>query len=102
MADIPPVTGLPGADRTRIHAEDMTARIASVAYLRPPESTLTLCVIALDNGFTTTGESACVDPANFDQALGERLAYDAAFRKLWPLFGFLAREDRFRAAAVAV
>src|SRR5690606_2187974 len=40
------------------------------------------------------GESARVDPANFDAQIGQALAYDDAFRKLWPLFGFALTERR--------
>lgn len=57
-------------------------------------STVTVCNIVLDNGYSVRGESACVDPANYNQNIGERLAYDDAFRKLWPLFGFLLAEKR--------
>ena len=40
-----------------------------------------------------------VDPANFDKAIGNRIAYDNAFNKLWPLFGFLLAEKRLAATS---
>jgi hypothetical protein len=62
-----------------------------------PDSTTTVCQITLKNGYTLVGTSACVDPANFNQAIGEKIAYDNAFEKLWDLEGYLLKERRFRA-----
>ena len=54
----------------------------------------------LDNGFSVSGESACVNPENYNQQIGEKIAFDNAFRQLWPLFGFLLAEKyKLRAAA---
>ncbi len=79
----------------KVTAEYLKSRIAEVKFHRLGP-TLTHCVIHLDNGFTASGESACVDPANYRQEIGEKLSYDQAFNKLWPLFGFLLAEKRFR------
>lgn len=49
---------------------------------------LTFCVLTLRNGFTVTGEAACVSAANFDAAKGRRYAREHAIEKLWPLLGF--------------
>jgi len=68
------------------------ARIDSVRYHRIPDSTMTLCVIRMVNGFTVTGESACVDPANYSREKGEEIAYENAFEKLWELEGYLLAE----------
>lgn len=75
----------------RVTASDMEERIKSIVYHRLTD-TLTMCVIRLDNGFTVTGESACADPANYNKEVGEKIAYENAFNKLWPLFGFLLKE----------
>lgn len=79
----------------RVTKEDMDARIKDVSYSWP-FGTVTLCNIALDNGYSVRGESACVDMRNFDVNIGKRLAYDQAVNKLWPLFGFLLAEDTYR------
>lgn len=81
-----------GLTGPRVTRESIEARIATTYFHRPPGSTLTVAVIMMVNGFTVTGESACADPANFDQALGERLARENAFNKLWALEGYLLRE----------
>jgi hypothetical protein len=49
---------------------------------------LTFCVLVLHNGYTVTGESACVSPENFDADLGCKIARQNAIDKCWPLFGF--------------
>lgn len=48
---------------------------------------LTFCVLLLHNGFTVTGESACVRAENFDPELGKKIARRNAVEKLWPLLG---------------
>lgn len=82
----------------RVTREDIEARIKETGYMVLPGTTVTICNIELDNGYSVRGESACVDPTNFDKAIGEQYAYDDAFRKLWPLFGFLLAEARFQAS----
>lgn len=49
---------------------------------------LTFCVLVLRNGFTVTGESACVSPENFDAGLGRQIARENAVQKIWPLMGY--------------
>jgi hypothetical protein len=53
-----------------------------------PLERLTFCVLVLNNGYTVTGESACVSPENFDAELGRKIARQNALDKCWPLFGF--------------
>ena len=71
----------------KITVEFLNSEIANVEYLRPV-GTLTICVITTKDGFTFTGESACVDPANFNKEIGEKIAYDNAFNKMWLPYGF--------------
>lgn len=59
---------------------------------------LTICVLQLRNGFTVTGESACVSPANFDAEKGRQIARENAEDKVWPLMGYELR-TRLQAAA---
>lgn len=54
---------------------------------------LTFCVLVLKNGFTVTGESACASPENFDAALGQKIARQNAVNKIWPLEGYLLRQQ---------
>lgn len=79
----------------RVTLEYMQSRITDKDFTVLPESTVTICNITLDNGYSVRGESACVDPANFDREIGQHYAEKQAMGKLWPLFGFLLAETRF-------
>ena len=65
---------------------------AGVDMPRHPLGLLTFCVLVLSNGFTVTGESACVSPENFDAAIGRKIARENAIDKIWPLMGYALRE----------
>ena len=61
-----------------------------------PDTTTTACWAILPNGFQVGyGESACVDPENFDVALGEKYAKERAVNEakntLWKLEGYLLK-----------
>jgi len=58
-------------------------------------SLLTFCVLVLKNGFTVTGESACVSPENFDDKIGKKVARDNARNKIWSLEGYLLKQKLF-------
>ena len=90
------VSALPERKLTK---EFLESEIDKVEYNRFGE-TNTHCTITTKSGFTLTGESACVDPNNFDRELGEKFAYEQAFEKMWMPYGFwlhkaLAEFDNF-------
>lgn len=49
------------------------------------------CIIVLElpNGFTVVGESACVDPDNYDDRIAEQIAMKNIENRLWELEGYL-------------
>ncbi|MDB5814452.1 MAG: hypothetical protein JWN23_1569 [Rhodocyclales bacterium] len=59
--------------------------------LEPVLGLLTFCVLVLVNGFTVTGESACVSAENFDAEIGRKIARKNAVEKIWPLEGYRLR-----------
>lgn len=75
----------------RVTKGGIEERISSTEFNRLGD-TVTHCRIILDNGFSVSGESACVNPENYNEEIGQKIAYDNAFRHLWPLFGFLLAE----------
>ena len=94
----------------RVTLEDVNDAIAHEAYFRAGDAAfpsgecaidapydklqcLTFCVLTLTNGFTVTGQSACADPANYNPEIGHRIAKQDAIGKIWPLLGFVLRED---------
>jgi len=57
-----------------------------------PLQLLTFCVLVMRNGFTVTGQSACVSPENFDAKIGREIAREDAIDKVWPLMGYALKE----------
>jgi hypothetical protein len=47
-----------------------------------------IVVAKLPNGFTVVGEAACVDPNNYDEVTGEKLAKKKIESRLWELEGY--------------
>lgn len=80
----------------RVTLELIQSKIANEEYIESDGNVLTICVLTLENGFTVTGQSACADPANYNQALGRQIAKEKAVQQIWPLEGYLLREDLFR------
>ena len=73
----------------KITQEDIDNLIDNTQYHVFENTTTTLCLITLKNGFTVTGESACVDPQNFNKEIGEKIAFNNAKEKIWLLEGYL-------------
>ena len=73
-------------------AADGVTGIAVVYQYPHPLDLLTFCVLVLKNGFTVTGESACVCPENFDSEIGRKIARANAVQKIWPLMGYALKE----------
>lgn len=57
-----------------------------------PLDYLTFCVIVLKNGYTVTGQSACVDPSKYDRYMGRQIAFNDAKDKVWALLGFRLKD----------
>jgi hypothetical protein len=83
----------------RVTEESIKARIKSVEYLLHYE--LTVCIITMVNGFMVVGVSAPASAQNYDIEVGERYAYDNAFKQLWPLEGYLLKEKLSQEETVA-
>jgi hypothetical protein len=78
----------------KVTKEGIESKIAAVDYHVLPNSTVTLCNIVMKNGFSVRGESACVDPKNFNMEIGRNISYRNAFASLWQLEGYLLAEKR--------
>lgn len=76
----------------RLTPKDIDNTIESVSYHVFEGTTVTICLIQLTNGFTVTGESACASLENFDEEIGQRIAYEEARGKIWQLEGYLLKE----------
>lgn len=85
------------ATAPRVSLESMEAKIVGSAYWQPLDTTLTVCILRMENGFHVVGESASASAENFDAELVKKFAYENAIRKLWQLEGYALR-DRLAAA----
>lgn len=74
---------------SKVTEEGLKALVKKATYHRFPDTTVTVCCITLTNGYNLIGQSACVVPANFEEAIGKQLAFENAFAQLWPLEGYL-------------
>jgi len=81
-----------GLTAPRVTMEHIDSIIVGEDYHVFDETTVTVCLLKLRNGFTVTGESACVSIDNFDIELGKKIARDNAKNKIWALEGYLLRE----------
>ncbi|HEV8035785.1 Gp49 family protein [Yoonia sp.] len=81
-----------GAAAPRLTPDHIDAKIVSDYYHVVPDTTLTICVLTLENGFTVTGESAAASPENFRAAIGRQIAFENARAKIWQLEGYMLRE----------
>jgi hypothetical protein len=78
----------------RITLDSMKAKIDVIETLHPPCCpTMTIAVVKLKSGYVLVGKSAPADPENFDPELGEKFATEDAIRQMWPLEGYLLREQ---------
>ncbi|WP_236136748.1 Gp49 family protein [Mongoliitalea daihaiensis] len=75
----------------KVTKEHINSKINTVEYRKLTDK-ITHCIITMSNGFQVTGESAVVDPSNFDEKIGREIAFDNAFKKLWELEGYLLQE----------
>jgi len=82
----------PAETVTRYQIEE---KVREVDYVT--KGSHTICYITLQNGFTITGQSCCAHPENYNEELGRKIAYDNAFREIWPLEGYLLRERLYQA-----
>lgn len=81
----------------RVTLEGLEANIKKTDFYTHPDSQLTICILTLQNGYTITGQSACADPTNYKQDIGERLAKEDAKKKIWALMGYALKEEIHRA-----
>lgn len=52
-----------------------------------------IVVALLPNGFTIVGESACVDPNNYVDSIGESIARKRIEEKVWELEGYKLQNE---------
>lgn len=90
----------------KLTEDDIKARVIDVEFFHVDGTTTTLCLLKTIGDFVITGTSACIDPAEFDAAIGRELAYKDALRQLWDLEGYrarcLARDSKTAQRSIAI
>lgn len=81
-----------GADPSKINEQMVADFIVDTETTRMGNHTVVIAY--LRNGFTVIGESACVDPANYNEEVGHAFAMDKIHAKVWKLLGFLLATAR--------
>ena len=81
-----------GLNAPRLTPADIDSKILGADYHRFNGTTVTICCLYLENGFTVTGESACASPENFDDEIGSNIARNNDREKIWQLEGYLLRQ----------
>lgn len=81
---------LKSAIAPRVTEESIKAKIDDVNYWF--HGITTICLITMKNGFRFIGTSTPASADNYDSKIGERYAYDNAFRQIWTHEGYLLRE----------
>lgn len=74
----------------KVTKEGIEAKIEGVSYL--VHDRLTIAIIVMNSGYQIIGKAAAASPENYDKEVGQRLAYDDAFRQIWALEGYLLKE----------
>ena len=64
--------------------------IIAEQYFRVGQKT-TICLLILDTGYEVIGDSAPVDPASFDFAVGKKIAKERAVDKVWAHLGSIVQ-----------
>lgn len=83
----------------KLTKELIESKIKKVEYLvkdLEEDPCLTLCFITMNNGFISTGQSACIDASDYVYEDGIKYAYEQAFSKLWELEAYLAKEEQYK------
>ena len=81
-----------GLNAPRLTPDMIDATISGEDYHVFEGTTLTVCCLTLQNGFTVTGESAAASPENFDVEIGRKIARQNARDKIWTLEGYLLKQ----------
>jgi len=80
----------------KVTMQGILDKCKKTTYTLMPDGRTTMCQITLENGLTVGGQSSCVSKDNYNQALGEKYAYDDALNHVWPYEGYLLAEKLYQ------
>lgn len=56
----------------------------------------TYVTVQMENGFTIRESTTCVDPANYDEAIGKKICLEKIEDKIWNLLGYALQEKLYQ------
>lgn len=89
-----------GLNAPRLTPQGIEDKIINEHYHRFKGTTVTVCLLTMENGFSVIGESAAVSMANFDEEIGRKVARQHARDRLWKLEGYLLRQKLHEASTI--
>lgn len=75
---------------------DFELKIKSKTFIN--HKSLTICILELNTGFFITGTSSPIFESDYEQALGEDIAYDNALKELQKFQAYQRKQSMFEAA----
>lgn len=72
----------------KVNPQDVKNMIVGETFTVLPNGLTTVCQLTLSNGWTVLGQSACVDPAEFDAETGKEIARRNAEDEVWKFAGY--------------
>lgn len=75
--------------------EHIQSKIKGETYIVLSDARTTLCQLTLENGFTVTGTSACVNEQDFDINIGRKVAFGDAYKEIWRLEAYLMKQKMY-------
>ncbi len=85
-----------GLNFPRLKPDNIEEVIVGEQFYRFLGTTVTVCCLALKNGYHVIGEAAAVSADNFDAEIGQKVARQHAKDKIWALEGYLLKEKLYR------
>lgn len=82
----------------KITEEHIQSLIVDTKFLY--DDLTTVAIITVENGFRFIGHSTPASPENYDRQVGERYAYDNAFKQIWTHEGYILKELLYQAELV--
>lgn len=76
----------------RLKPSDIDDSIKSKTFTKLPSGKCLICEVTLNNGFTIRGEASVISPENYNQEIGEKISFEDARKKIWPLEAYLLQE----------
>ena len=91
-----------GLDAPRLTPSLIDGKIVKKYYHIVPDTTLTICVLTLENGYQVVGKSASVSKDNFNKEIGEKIAFEDAREQIWNLEGYLLKDIEYKKAKYGI